>query len=250
MRGTPSLRTTWACLPMARRICEQASTEPMASPSGRACEVSTKRSRCSMCFSTSVSTLGFLPFSLLRPIQQFRNASLILLRAIHLKKQFWRTPQAEVVGQFVPDKASGGSQTLQRAVGFGIVALDNDKDTSRTGIGSELHLAHIDQSDAGISQFALENGLNLLAKSFAQTFAMVLLAALYGHSTFRIKRMRISENRPLVGVPEGRELLDRHRPDEFGNRKFGYRNSTKESVTSAPLLLAIRIAWRSTFFMR
>ena len=37
----------------ARRIWQQASAEPIASPSGRACEVSTNRLRCSMCLRTS-----------------------------------------------------------------------------------------------------------------------------------------------------------------------------------------------------
>src|ERR1700733_12656790 len=57
MRGTPSCSTTSACFPIARRTWQQASAEPTASPSGRACEVSTKRFPCSIFRRTSCNIL-------------------------------------------------------------------------------------------------------------------------------------------------------------------------------------------------
>src|SRR5580693_236374 len=50
---------------MARTTWQHASADPMASPSGRACDVSTNRSRCSICWRTSfnIAMLSLHPFS-------------------------------------------------------------------------------------------------------------------------------------------------------------------------------------------
>src|SRR5215831_3629684 len=103
MRGTPSCSTTSACLPISRRTWQQASAEPTASPSGRACEVSTNRSRCPICRNTSSSiSLGLLA-SLFRPLQQFLHASLRLFGSIQPEIQLGRTPDAQALHQFVTD---------------------------------------------------------------------------------------------------------------------------------------------------
>src|SRR5438067_13684454 len=99
---------------MARRICEQASTDPTASPSGRACEVRTKRSRRSICFRTSVTIArpfyirgpGRLLLPFLRTIQQFADPRLVLVRSVDVKKQLWRTSQLEPFRQFVANIAA------------------------------------------------------------------------------------------------------------------------------------------------
>src|SRR6266446_3418969 len=52
MAGTGSYMMTCACLPIRRNICQHASTEPIASPSGRAWDVSRKWFLCAISFNT------------------------------------------------------------------------------------------------------------------------------------------------------------------------------------------------------
>src|SRR5579863_4129469 len=69
---------------IARRIWQQASAEPIASPSGRACEVSTNRSRRSNCRRTSCKMV-LMPFSSLvrrEALFVFLPAPTILLPAL------------------------------------------------------------------------------------------------------------------------------------------------------------------------
>src|SRR5690242_20259254 len=107
MRGTPSWRTTSACLPMARRTWQQARAEPTASPSGRACEVNTNRScspilrstssKASLCLLSTRVLTQFAAF--LRPVQQFFDPSLSLLGTVETEKQFGCSPDAQALHQ-------------------------------------------------------------------------------------------------------------------------------------------------------
>src|SRR3954468_12472468 len=119
MTGTPSLRTTSAVLPSCRRTAPQARTEPIASPSGRACEVSTNRWFSSTVLRTSWSirkprsfdrvsprwrkragpTLTqddatFLCLSLLHPPEQLIDARFVLSGTIVVEQKFRDTAQA------------------------------------------------------------------------------------------------------------------------------------------------------------
>src|SRR5208282_1763423 len=58
--------TTSASLPMMRSICPQASAEPMPSPSGRACDVTTNRRRARISFRTRSSMEYSWPFVVVR----------------------------------------------------------------------------------------------------------------------------------------------------------------------------------------
>src|SRR5437016_14228753 len=118
MTGTPSRSTTSVLLPSWRRTWLQARTEPTASPSGRACEVSTKRWRCSMCFRTSAS-MHYPSYGKAAPHARFRLASLLqagkklvnsspeLLGPVQFKNQFGGVAQAEPFGDLVADEALG-----------------------------------------------------------------------------------------------------------------------------------------------
>src|SRR5579859_939293 len=194
---------------MARSTWQQASAEPMASPSGRACEVSTKRSRCPICRSTSSSmslclrSTGLLSgfASLFLPFQQFFDACFCLFTAIEAEIQFRSTPDAQALDQFVANIFARRFQTFDAEVGFGIVALDVDPYLGRAAIVGNMDSGYTDQADSRVLQLALDQSFNLFAQSFADPSAMVLQPALL-HEPPQVKRMRISENRVqmLCGV--------------------------------------------------
>src|SRR5579862_1046049 len=151
MRGTPSCKTTSACLPIARRTWQQASAEPTASPSGRACEVSTKRSCCPIWRRTSSSTLlGLLSTGfpmrlvpLFRPLQQLFYPCLVSLGAVEPEIQFRRAPDAQTLHQFVADIFARGFQSFQALIGILVVAFDVDPDFRRASV-----IGHMYRGDA------------------------------------------------------------------------------------------------------
>src|SRR6266545_4186063 len=128
MRGTGSCRTTSASLPSKRRIWQQANAEPIASPSGRACEVSTNRVRCSMCWSTSFSMCSNPPVarltgvSFLGPVQKFINAGFILLRTIQDEEQLGRAAQVQTLDQLAAHISARGAQSLHRLLGLRVIS--------------------------------------------------------------------------------------------------------------------------------
>src|SRR5580704_13879560 len=121
MRGTPACRTTSACLPIRRRIWAQARAEPTASPSGRACDVSRKRLRCSICLRTSSNIFGLAFLSLLGAVQKLINSDGELVRAVQLKMKFRRTTKVQVLRHLATDESDGRGQSLQRTFGFFVV---------------------------------------------------------------------------------------------------------------------------------
>src|SRR5579863_3914293 len=215
MRGTPSCSTTSACLPMARSTWQQASAEPIASPSGRACDVSTNRSRCPICRSTSSSMLcvrstGFLagprsflsPAAFLGPLQQLLDPRLLALRAINAKEQFRRAPQPQPVRQFAPDVSLGRLQPFHAPLGFVVVAVYIHQNLRRTAVFRQMHAGYADQPDARIAQFAFDQSFNFFAQRFSQPSPMILDRALL-HRPPRVKRLRISEKQENVLGPTG-----------------------------------------------
>src|SRR5271165_3548663 len=136
MRGTPSCKTTSACLPMARSTWQQASADPTASPSGRACEVNTNRSCCPICRSTSSSmslrlfSTGFLAVlaSLSGPFQQFFDSRFTLFGAVETEIQLGCAAEAQALHKFVANVFAGGFEAFDTLVGVGIIAFDIDPD--------------------------------------------------------------------------------------------------------------------------
>src|SRR3984885_7706230 len=143
MKGTRSLSAMSARLPMRCSIIQQASRPPIASPSGRACAVT---SRCSaLAIELSTASIGgvdcmtrqlgkrlllllgrygrlrlwgslfgvrFLGFSIAS--EQLVDAQLEMLGFIDLKRQLWHVAHAHALQQFVADEAPGRSQRLSR----------------------------------------------------------------------------------------------------------------------------------------
>src|SRR5579862_556367 len=204
MRGTPSRRTTSASLPIARRIWRQARAEPIASPSGRACEVSTKRLRCSMCLRTSFNiknrrrpsvfspqplhalcrrllgrlTTEDLLFSLLCAAQQFINSCAVLVRAVEMKIQLRRAAKMQIFRDFAPDESNCRGQAFKRTVGLGVISIERDVNLCRARIFCQHNAGDADQSNTRIAQFALHDGFDLFPQGLPQALPMVFRAAL------------------------------------------------------------------------
>src|SRR5579862_2434770 len=231
MRGTPSCNTTSACLPMARRTWQQARAEPTASPSGRACEVSTKRSCCPICRSTFSSTLlGLLStgfpmrlVALFRPLQQLFYPGLVLLGAIEAEIQFRGTPYAQTFHQFMADIFARGFQAFQALIGVGIVAFDIDPDFCGASVVRDVNRGDADKTDARVSQFAFHKRFDLFAQSLAHPSAMIFEPALLHETSPQVKRMRISENVAPV-LRQGESRLGYCPPVSRRTGKYGGNN--------------------------
>src|SRR5882724_1241885 len=159
MTGTPSLRTTSAVLPSCRSTSPHASTEPMASPSGRACEVSTKRWFSSSVLSTSLS-IGFvchsrprlcgLLLSLLHSSQQLIDPGFIFSRTVVVEKKFGNAPQAERDLHRMADISLRFLQTFHGFCCFFFAPLDFHVDARQLAARLHHHFTHRGQADARI----------------------------------------------------------------------------------------------------
>src|SRR5260370_12145100 len=160
MRGTPSCSTTSACLPMARSTWQQASAEPTASPSGRACDVSTNLSCCPICRRTSSTPLCFFStislaclVSLLRSRQQLFHSRLFLLRTIQTEIQLGSSSQMQPLHQFVTAVLFRGFQALQALVRVLIAAFDIHPDFCGSSIVGDVNGGYTPQTNTPISPF-------------------------------------------------------------------------------------------------
>src|SRR5260370_11796443 len=152
----------------------------MASPSGRACEVSTKDS-CSPIFLITSPTMGCsissklsILFFLLDPLQQLLNPCLARRGGIELKEYFGRMPQPQPFHQLMPDESSRCIQALQGAVGFLFAPIHFHKHSRRFSVGRKQHFAHRGQPNARITQFALNQGPDLITQSVGHALTAML----------------------------------------------------------------------------
>src|SRR5947209_2012149 len=186
MCGTPSFSTTSVSLPIARRICEQASTEPTASPSGRACDVSTNCWRrsisCSTCASVCISTafLATLFFaSSLYPTQQLIDPCALLVAAIDLKVKLRRLAQVQAEGKLAPNKQLRRLKTLERLLGLVVFAIKMHKHPRGSAIRRHQDVGHAGQSDPWIDEFAFYDRRDLVAQGIAQAFLVMFCSAAF-----------------------------------------------------------------------
>jgi len=77
-------------------------------------------------------------------------------------------------GNFSANKANRRGQSFQGTLCFLVISLYGDVDPRGTGIIRQLHAADGGQADARIAEFALKDGKDFLAQSFAQTSSMIL----------------------------------------------------------------------------
>src|SRR5579859_3890877 len=214
MRGTPSCSTTSACFPIARKIWQQASADPTASPSGRACEVSTNRSCCAICRSTSSTLLCFFSTgclaSLLRPRQQFFHSRFFLLRAVQPEIQLRSAPQVQPLHQFMPDIFLRGFQSFQALVCIFVATLDVDPDLRGPAIIRNMNRCHAHQPNPRIGKLALDERFYLLAQRLANSPAMIFEPALL-HDSGTSGKTHENIRKSARSVGSGWAIVDRFR---------------------------------------
>jgi hypothetical protein len=119
------------------------------------------------------------PASFLRTRQQLLYATSELLGAVDFEEKLGRTAQAEALGQLAANEILRCVQSLKRAIGLDVVASDCDQNVGRTPILGHLKSRNAGQAYAGIAEFAFEDGFDLLAQSFAEPLAMMLLRSAF-----------------------------------------------------------------------
>src|SRR5262249_4610102 len=154
--GTPPCRMISACFPNCCKISPHARVEPTASPSARACEVSRKRWRLRI----SVRTLTSIVLVLLGSLQQFVDSCLIFFRAVELKKQFWRPPKVQPIGNFVANEPRRSHQPFNTPLTLFFTSMHGHQNPCRAGIFSEFHSRHRGQANTGIGEFPFDNGFD------------------------------------------------------------------------------------------
>src|SRR5258706_12869298 len=145
----------------------------------------------------------------------------------------------------------GREQALETSLRLLVVSIHIHQNLRRAAIIGDVDGSHPDQSDTRIGQLSLNQSFDFFPQGLPQPPAMVLYAALL-HSHLEVKRMRISENGPPVLALKCYCRAQWSDPGKYaGNNGIAgpYKYSTNESAMSAPWLLAMRVAARSTFFI-
>src|SRR5580704_14611414 len=141
--------------------------EPTASPSGRACAETRKRSPRSMAWRTAwmssscciavdrglliplaSSRSSLLPVAL--AAEQFIDARLHLVGTVDVKREIRNAARAHAFVQFVPDVAPRGHQTVNGVLFFFGAAIHGDIDKSGLPARIKNDLSDISKADAGI----------------------------------------------------------------------------------------------------
>src|SRR6266403_5622560 len=187
---------TSGLLPSCRRISSQASVEPTASPSARACEVSTKCSRLSISFSTW-SIIGAASLLLFCPLKQLVNPRAQFFRTVQLEENLWSAPQVQPVGDFVTNKPGSRRKPLQAALALLVAPLHGHQNSRRTAVFRKFHRRDGSQTNSRISQLPFHHGFDLFPQGLSQALPMIFRTALLHiaprTAPVEIKRMRISE---------------------------------------------------------
>src|SRR5215472_4926276 len=115
MTGTLSPKIISALLPILRRIWASASVEPMASPSGRVCDVTRKCLPSVMCCKTcSIWSINSLLLPLFDPAQDLVNSGPVLRRAVEDEIQFGHVRYTQAIQQLMPNIALGRVDDFDR----------------------------------------------------------------------------------------------------------------------------------------
>src|SRR6476620_4394036 len=186
MTGTLSRSTTSALLPILRRIWASASADPMASPSGRACDVTRKRRRCLIscktCSISSIVPLLFLAF--LEPAQNVIDSGAVFLRPIEDEVELRHVAHAQANQQFAPDVPLGRVDGRYRLLRFTIIARNLDVYARALAVGREHNLANVAQRNARVTQFPFNDHADLFLQRLTHPLPMVLFAPLLRHGFY------------------------------------------------------------------
>src|SRR5512146_995732 len=153
----------------------------MASPSGRAWEVSTKRVLLPTWLRTSASIrfllLLFFLISLLDAGQEFVDSLRNLLGTIECPEKIRCGAKTEILLELVLYVAGSGAQAFHSLLSFFFCTRDGDKDAHGLASLIEDEVGDGTKPDAGIGQFARQYGTELFAESFRQPLPMMFLSS-------------------------------------------------------------------------
>ncbi len=241
-----------ASFPSARRICPQASAEPMASPSGRACEVSTNRWRCSICSRTARTIVSVPRFSmpdagrlayawsgLEAPRPWLYSLGTCRVQKLALAVAADAADQPVHVGCSPPRLAILPSIQLPRHHPHPLKpALAQIANLAPAAPPSRSPAQSVDHS--------------ILLQGWSQSPPAMLLPGARDDTSahvvpYRSPRSKTDEN--IRKFPQRKPYHWRSGRVPTATDAISYRKSTNESTNSAPPLFATRVAWRSTFLI-
>src|SRR5688572_4751729 len=133
----------------------------MASPSGRACEVMTKRCRWRMASRVAATGSAIIRIVRCRPVgyfsQQLLDAVLMPDALVELESHFRRPPQAKALADLPPHEACRAIERAGGVLARGRVAEARIEHARVLQVGADLHASDGDESHAGIVQLARDH---------------------------------------------------------------------------------------------
>src|SRR6266516_692897 len=181
--GAASALTTTACFPSSRSAKAIASWDPMESPSGRACDESTNRSReriaWTMCWRSGLVVVIGGRRRGVELVDQLFDAVLTGDRFIVNELQFRHAFQSQAGADLTSQKRQ---RTMQRAIGLApplFVAEDGVEHARLLKVAGQLDPGNGDEPQAGIVHFAREQVAKLAADLIGDAFGSRALRHLW-----------------------------------------------------------------------
>src|SRR5579864_2403423 len=84
----------------------------------------------------------------------------------------------------MPDIAASWIQSFQALLCFFIATRSGDENPRRLAATLQMHLAHADQSDAGVAQLSFDESPQFLAQRLLQALTMMFLSPVFHSSRF------------------------------------------------------------------
>src|SRR4051812_25672671 len=175
--GAGSRLTTRTCLPRARRAYAMASCEPIASPSGRACEDSTNVRRARIASTMrSISGAGVVTVVRIRIgivsgmgsranlVQELFDAILARNRLVVHPLQFGRALEPQPRSDLTAEERNHTVQRARARLARLVVAEDRVEHAGLLQVGADLHARDRHEADAGVVNFPGEQEPELAAQ--------------------------------------------------------------------------------------
>src|SRR5688572_21754328 len=170
--GAGSRLTIRTSLPRCRSAYAMASADPIASPSGRMCDVITKRWRARIASATcarvagsvAVGVIGCVGVLFVEVAQDLLDAVLMGNRLVEAEVDLGHAPQPQPAGNLPPEKRRGALERLRGFLAGLRVAKRRVKHVRHLQICRHPHARHRDEADARIVDVAAgEHRAQLLA---------------------------------------------------------------------------------------
>jgi hypothetical protein len=111
-------------------------------------------------------------------VQKLVNSGAELVRPIQLKMKLGGTAKVQVLRHFATNESDGRGQSLQRPFRFFVISIERYEDSRRARILGQDHAGDADQADAGVAEFAFDDGFYLLAQGLSEPFTMIFAGTL------------------------------------------------------------------------